>query len=124
MGIVGHLTAYRRASSARLAGDRQDRGAQCPGDDINPGDERYSRNVDLYLYHQASSEPVEEATVQATASMRFMDHGTFQQAALNLGGGHYLVLLPFPMTGEWQLKFDIAAPDPSGAIWLDIDLFE
>ncbi len=91
---------------------------------VIPGNERYNRDLELYLYHEASSKPIDDAMIQLTGSMRFMEHGTFQAVAINLDDGNYLVQLPFPMPGEWQLEIEIIAPDGTGKIRLDIDLFE
>ncbi len=56
--------------------------------------------------------------------MRFMDHGTFHQIAFNVGGGNYILLLPFPMPGEWRLDIEIGASDRQDTIRLDISLFD
>jgi copper transport protein len=89
-----------------------------------PGDERVSRMVDLYLFHQDSGEPVRDAAVQATATMRYMEHGTFSETALSAGDGHYLLPLQFTMPGEWQLELQITRDGAPQTIDFDIDLFE
>jgi hypothetical protein len=89
------------------------------------GDQRYGRDVDLYLYRKgADSPPVEYATVRVAGHMRYMDHGSFRQVALPGGGGHYLVPVQFLMAGEWTIDLDIRAPGSQGALSLDVDIFE
>lgn len=75
------------------------------------GDKRYSRSLALSLFHRtASDEPIDDAAVQLTAHMRYMDHGTFREIATPAGAGSYMVSLPFPMPGEWQLDLEIRTP--------------
>jgi len=89
-----------------------------------PGDERYGRNLDLYLYHLDASTSLDPATIQVTGRMRYMEHGTFRQIALPVGEGHYLLLLQFPMPGEWQLELEITATGVQNTIYLDLNLFD
>ena len=116
--VAGFASPFSNGSEIPVAGDLV---AQVT---VTPGDERYGRDVELYLYHQTSSQPLDDATIQVEASMRYMEHGTFQQSALNLGDGYYILLLPFPMPGEWQLELQIVTLDAPGTIRLDINLFE
>jgi hypothetical protein len=116
--VAGFASPFVNGSEVPVAGDLM---AQLT---VTAGDERYGRNLELYLYHQTSSRPLTEATVQGIASMRFMDHGTFYPTALNLDDGYYILLLPFPMPGEWHLELEIVTPDTPGTIQLDITLFE
>jgi hypothetical protein len=90
-----------------------------------PVDQRYAREVDVYLYRKGASDlPVEVASIAAAGHMRFMDHGSFRQVALYRGGGHYVLPVQFLMAGEWALDLDIAAPDARGALELDLDVFD
>jgi hypothetical protein len=90
----------------------------------NPGDRHFSRTFDLSLYRgDEPAQPVEGARVKATARMRDMDHGTFEQVAIPTGAGHYLLSLAFPMPGAWRVEVDVATPDTRGAIELDLDLW-
>ncbi len=116
--VAGFASPFSNGSEIPAAGDL------LAGLTMMPGDERYSRELLVYLYHQASSKPVEDAAIQATAAMRFMDHGTFHQIAFNVGGGNYILLLPFPMPGEWRLEIEIGASDRQDTIRLDISLFD
>ncbi len=88
------------------------------------GDERYSRRVDIYLYHQSSSEPVDNATAQVIGQMRYMDHGAFRTVPLQSDGGHYIVHLPFVMPGEWEVDFYVSVSGKQTKIQLMIDLFD
>lgn len=73
---------------------------------------RYARAFDLTLYHDGTgNRPVENATVQFTAQMRDMDHGSFMGVALQTTVGHYASPLNFPMPGAWQLAVVIRIPD-------------
>lgn len=116
--VAGFASPFSNGSEIPVAGDL------LAGLTMTPGDERYSREMVVHLYHQASSTPVEDAAIQATASMRFMDHGTFRQIAFNVGQGNYLLLLPFPMPGEWRLDLEIGASDRQDNIRLDVSLFD
>lgn len=91
---------------------------------FGPGEERYGRELDLYLYGPEASAPLDGAVIQATASMRYMDHGTFRPIAYPTVEGHYLLLLQFPMPGEWRLELEITAAGAQNTIYLDLDLFE
>lgn len=89
-----------------------------------PSGDRYGRDLDMYLYHQNTSIPLDDAAIQATATMRFMDHGTFRQVAYPTGEGHYLLLLQFPMPDEWHLELEITAAGVQNTLYLDLNLFE
>lgn len=92
---------------------------------LGPGNARYGRELDVYLHeHQASPKAVDGATVQVTGRMRYMDHGTFRQIAVPVGGGHYLVSIDLPMPGEWDLELQIDAPTQRGVLRLNIDLYD
>ena len=90
---------------------------------ISPGDVRYTRSADLYLHHQTTSKPIEDAKVEAVGSMRFMEHGTFRQVALPSGEGHYYLDLPFIMSGEWQLELKVSLSGQPRTIYIFIDIF-
>jgi hypothetical protein len=91
---------------------------------FTPGDERYGRDLDLHLYQLGNSMPIDDATVQVTGRMRYMDHGTFRQTALYLEEGHYLLPLQFIMPGEWGLELEITAAGGQNTIYLDLNLLE
>ena len=92
---------------------------------LQPGSARYRRSLDVQVYRRGNpAEPVKGATVQLLAQMRYMDHGSFRQAAEPTGSGHYLLPLPFAMPGEWVLDLDVAAAGQRGAVQLNVDLFE
>ena len=67
---------------------------------------------------------VDDATVLATARMRYMDHGTFRQVAAPSDGGHDRLLLVFPMPGEWDLGLQIQTAANRGELRLSLDLYE
>ncbi|MBI3943793.1 MAG: hypothetical protein HY326_12325 [Chloroflexi bacterium] len=114
-GISRPLT---NGSEITIAGDLQ---AQLT---FSAGDKHYFRNLDLYLYHLDSTRPEENATIELTGRMRYMDHGTFRQVAIPLGGGHYLLPLEFPMPGEWQMGLDIGAAGSPSSVIINLDLFD
>jgi hypothetical protein len=91
---------------------------------VERGEERYSRIVDLYLYHLATSKPLDDAGVQLTGSMRYMDHGTFRAVTVQSEGGHYILNLPFIMPGEWEVDLDIGISGRQNKIQLEIDLYQ
>jgi hypothetical protein len=87
------------------------------------GDVRYTRSADLYLYHQTTFKPIEDAKAEVTGRMRYMEHGTFRQIALPSGEGHYYLDLPFPMSGEWELEIVIITANKQNTIHLFTDIF-
>lgn len=91
---------------------------------VERGDERYSRRVDLYLYHQFSSIPADDVTVQVEGEMLYMDHGTFRSIPIQADGGHYILSLPFVMPGEWQVNLRINVSGRQTDMQLLFDLFE
>jgi hypothetical protein len=91
---------------------------------LAPGDARHSRRADVLLYRRTPAEPVNDATIQATAHMRYMDHGTFRVVALASDDGHYVLPLAFPMPGEWELDLEITADNTNSAIHLDVNLVD
>ncbi|MBI3914244.1 MAG: FixH family protein [Chloroflexi bacterium] len=91
---------------------------------VERGEERYSRRIDLYLYHQATSKPVEDANVQLTGAMRYMDHGTIRSAPLRSDGGHHVFELGFDMPGEWEVELAISLAGKQTKIQLQMDIFE
>ena len=92
---------------------------------VSPGSLRYSRDVDVQLHRQQDPSPaVDDATVLATARMRYMDHGTFRQIAEPRGDGHYRLSLAFPMPGEWDLELQIQTAANRGELRLSLDLYE
>ncbi len=90
---------------------------------VSLGDARYTRSADLYLYHQTTSKPIEDAKAEVTGRMRYMEHGTFRQIALPSGEGHYYLDLPFPMSGEWELEIVITVASKQNTIRLFTDIF-
>jgi hypothetical protein len=91
--------------------------------DTSP-DQRYARTFDLRLYHEGSSQPIDNAGVKALAKMRFMDHGTFVATAVPTGDGHYQLTLPFVMSGEWQVDVQFATPEDKGSIQVNLDVWQ
>ncbi len=91
---------------------------------VMPGDGRYSRRVNLRLSHETSGQGVDDASVQVTGRMRYMDHGTFREVAEPSGGGNYLLPLNFPMLGEWQVDLEIVASRTRDTLQLNINLFD
>jgi hypothetical protein len=89
-----------------------------------PGDQRYARTIDLFLYRQNDSAPIDDAHIGATARMIYMDHGTFHPDVIRTGGGHYVLPVPFVMAGEWQLDMDIGAAGEQGAVQLAFTILE
>src|SRR6266542_3071482 len=65
--------------------------------------------------------PVSGARVVATGHMRFMDHGSFRQAATPSSDGQYALPLAFAMPGEWRVDLDIVTDTEKGAFnWTSI----
>lgn len=92
---------------------------------LSPGEDRYSRQLDVYLHDaQPSPRAIDGATVQATGRMRYMDHGTFRQMAVVAGDGHYFLPLTFPMPGEWEVELQLDGPRDHGKLTLNLDLFD
>ena len=116
--VAGIANPFANGGETPVAGDVM---AQLT---FTPGDERYGRNLDLHLYQLGNSTPIDDATVQVTGRMRYMEHGTFRQIALPVGEGHYLLLLQFPMPGEWELELEITAAGAQNTIYLDLNLLE
>ncbi|MBI3536610.1 MAG: hypothetical protein HY070_03450 [Chloroflexi bacterium] len=92
--------------------------------EIQPGDERYTRTAELFLYQATAQQPIDSTRILVTGRMRYMDHGTFRQVAERLGDGHYAINLPFAMPGEWELDFDIGAMEKQRTLTVFIDLFQ
>ncbi len=112
------------ASSLPNGGDVPVSGGLLAALTLNPGNDRYSRQLDVYLHDaQASPAAIDGAAVLATGRMRYMDHGTFRQVAVEAGDGQYVVPLTFPMPGEWEVALQIDAPREQGKLTLNIDLF-
>jgi hypothetical protein len=82
----------------------------------------YARVLHVALTRGTST--VNDATVKASARMRFMDHGSFQVVAVPSGDGSYVAPLEFSMSGEWTLTLAIQTPSESGEIFLDLDAFD
>jgi hypothetical protein len=89
-----------------------------------PGDQRYTRTIDLYLYRQNDSAPIDNAHIDATAHMIYMDHGTFHPSVIHTDGGHYVLPVPFVMAGEWQLDMNISAAGEQGAVQLAFTILD
>ncbi len=91
---------------------------------VERGEERYSRVIDLYLYHLATSKPLDDFNVQLTGSMRYMDHGTFRSVPLQSDRGHYILPLAFVMPGEWEVDLDIQVSGKRTKMQIQIDLYQ
>jgi len=89
-----------------------------------PGDQRYARTIDLFLYRQNDSAPIDDARIDATAHMIYMDHGTFHPDIIRAGSGHYVLPVPFVMAGEWQLDMDIGVTGEQGAVQLAFTILD
>jgi hypothetical protein len=87
------------------------------------GVERFGRELDLRLY-RSSGAPVSNASIVATGQMRFMDHGTFRQAATPSVDGQYVLPLAFVMPGEWRVDLEIATPTERANMQLDLDFID
>lgn len=116
--VAGIPSPFASGGEVPLAGDLV---AQLT---VEPGEVRHSRRLDVRLHRTSGLEAVEGATILATGHMRYMDHGTFRQVAQPAGEGHYLLLLPFAMPGEWQLDLEIATPAERATVQLNLDLLE
>lgn len=91
---------------------------------ITKSPKRFTRNLDLYLYHKTSSAPIDDATIQIAGKMRYMDHGDFQPAPLQSENGHYVVPLSFSMPGEWLVDLEIGIAGKQTKMQLEVDLYE
>ncbi len=65
-----------------------------------------------------------DASVRASAEMRYMDHGSFQALAQPSGDGHYVAALQFAMAGEWKLGLAVRTAMEAGEIVLDLDDYD
>jgi hypothetical protein len=91
---------------------------------LAPGDERYARTVDVFLFHEnAPGDAVDGAVVQATATMLLMDHGAVATEATPTGDGHYLLPLRFGMPGEWQIDLAVSAGDQHASMVLVVEVW-
>lgn len=91
---------------------------------VERGDERYWRRIDLFLYHQTTSAPADDVTVQVKGEMVYMDHGTFRSVPVESDGGHYILSLPFVMSGEWQVKVQMNISGKQTELQLQMDVFD
>lgn len=92
--------------------------------DLAKSEKRFSRRLELYLYHKTSSQPIDDATVRASGQMRYMSHGDFVAVPMQSAKGHYVLLLPFAMDGEWEIDFEITISGKPTKMRLEIDLYE
>ncbi len=84
------------------------------------GDTHFGRDINLRLT-RSGGVPVSGARVVATGHMRFMDHGSFRQAATPSSDGQYALPLAFAMPGEWRVDLDIVTDTEKGAFnWTSI----
>jgi YtkA-like len=90
---------------------------------VSPAGARFRRELDVHLVH-AGGAAASDATIVATGHMRFMDHGSFRQAATRSSAGHYALPIAFAMPGEWQIDLEIATPSARGGLQLDLDLID
>lgn len=74
---------------------------------------RYA-NVDVYVTRDGVA--VEGANVSLQLDMTVMEHGPFDLAASEKGGGHYLAPLEFIMTGDFWLNVAISSRESSAVI--------
>ena len=65
-------------------------------------------NADFAVTRAGS--PVEDADVTLSYDMAVMAHGPFTLLAVPAGGGHYLVPLDFPMSGDYFLNMAFSEP--------------
>jgi YtkA-like protein len=61
--------------------------------------------IDLYVQRQG--QPVGGAIVSADNEMAYMTHGSSRQDGSDSGGGHYQLLLHYPMAGAWRHRISI-----------------
>jgi YtkA-like len=84
---------------------------------------RFDRDLQIEL--RSGGVPVSGATIVATGHMRFMDHGSFKQAAApGRTAGEYDIPLPFAMPGEWQIDLEVVTTGKHLPIQLDLDLLD
>ena len=85
---------------------------------------RFDRDLQIELFHSGGV-PASGATIVATGHMRFMDHGSFKQAAAPRPiAGEYEVPLQFAMPGEWQIELEVVTTGKQSSIQLDLDLLD
>jgi len=84
----------------------------------------FLRKFDLFLYQDTPKSPYEKATVEIVGIMPDMTHSDFKLNAEHIGGGHYSVILPCGMNGEWQFDVEIDAEGKHGLIQILVDVFE
>jgi hypothetical protein len=68
--------------------------------------------LEIVLQNPADQTPVVGATVEASAEMRYMDHGVLRLVGMERTGaaaapGHYRIPLRFVMAGEWQVHMRV-----------------
>lgn len=78
---------------------------------------RPARVVTIDLANGAG--PVDGATVTLRAHMRYMEHSDLDARAVASSGGSYVAVLPFSMSGEWELVVTCDAGKTSGSVVLD-----
>lgn len=85
----------------------------------------YERQLEVRLFRDDDPSAARDgAVLSAHNEMMLMDHGTFEAAAEELGGGRYLLTLPFTMAGEWQIELDITAQGESATLVLALDVLD
>lgn len=83
---------------------------------------RYARTLVVTLANAAGA--LDGGTIQVSAHMRYMDHGSFAARAVPEGTGRYVVALPFVMPGEWELVVAGQAGVDLGEVVIDISVFD
>lgn len=79
-------------------------------------------DVDLFLM-SAMEEPVTGAEISVLYDMMFMNHGPFQTAIAEVGGGHYVASYDLYMFGPWVLETYIKAPGGEPSVFLPISIY-
>ncbi len=78
---------------------------------INPFPPALSNELELYLRRAGTGEPVNDAQVKLVFQMQYMEHGVWEDGAVDIGEGHYLAPLNFLMSGDWRVDISVRLPE-------------
>lgn len=84
----------------------------------------FLRKFDLFLYETSPDRPYDAATVEVVGVMPDMTHSDFRLNVDPMGAGHYSVILPCGMNGQWEFDIEVTAEGKRGTIHLLVDVYE
>jgi hypothetical protein len=77
--------------------------------------------IDLYVERQGR--PVDGATVTAENEMAYMSHGSTHQDGTNSGGGHYQLVVHYPMIGPWRHRISIQVAEQRYELPIEVTVY-